>query len=76
MGDVFRIPDFDLKPAQILENVPSPVLAKLLTRIGQIANRYWPNRQPVLTKSPTGIGQTWGVFELLELDFGYRGVAL
>ena len=76
MGDVFRIPDFDLKPAQILENVPSPVLAKSLTRIGQIANRYWPNRQPVLTKSPTSIGQTWGVFELLELDFGYRGVAL
>ena len=37
---VFRIPDFDLKPAQILENVPSPVLAKLPTRIYQIANRY------------------------------------
>ena len=33
----FRIPDFDLKPAQILENVPC---------IGEIANRYWPNRQP------------------------------
>ena len=36
---VFRIPDFDLKPAQILENVPSPVLAKLPTGIGQTANQ-------------------------------------
>ena len=34
------IPDFDLKPDQILENVPSPVLAKSPTGIGQIANRY------------------------------------
>ena len=53
----FRFPDFDLKPAQILENVPSPVLAKSPAGIGEIANWYWPNRQPVLTKSPTGIGQ-------------------
>ena len=37
---VFRIPDFDLKPAPILENVPSPVLAKSPTGIGQNANQY------------------------------------
>merc|ERR1711911_36230 len=54
---VFRIFDFDLKPARIFENVPSPVLAKSPTGIGQFVNRYWPNRQPVLAKSPTGIGQ-------------------
>ena len=54
---VFRIFDFDLEPAQIFENVPSPVLAKSPTGIGQFVNRYWPNRQPVLAKSPTGIGQ-------------------
>ena len=54
---VFRIFDFDLEPAQIFENVPSPVLAKSPTGIGQFANRYWPIRQPVLTKSSTGIGQ-------------------
>ena len=54
---VFRIFDFDLEPAQIFENVPSPVLAKSPTGIGQFANRYWPIRQPVLAKSPTGIGQ-------------------
>ena len=54
---VFRIPGFDLKPAQILENVPSPVLAKSPTGIGQNANRYWPNRQPVLAKSPTCIDE-------------------
>ena len=54
---VFRIFDFDLEPAQIFENVPSPVLAKSPTGIGQFVNRYWPNRQPVLAKSPTGIDQ-------------------
>ena len=54
---VFRIFDFDVEPAQIFENVPSPVLAKSPTGIGQFANRYWPIRQPVLTKSSTGIGQ-------------------
>ena len=45
---VFRIFDFDLEPAQIFENVPSPVLAKSPTGIGQFANWYWPNHQPVL----------------------------
>ena len=54
---VLRIPDFDLKPAQILENAPSPVLAKSPTSIGQNANRYWPNRQPILAKLPTGIDE-------------------
>ena len=54
---VFRIPDFDLKPAQILENVPSPVLANSPTGLGQITNPYWPNCQPVLAKSPTDIVQ-------------------
>ena len=51
------IPDFNRKPAHILENVPSPVLAKSPTGIGQIANQYWQNRQLVLAKLPTGIGQ-------------------
>ena len=54
---VFRIFDFDLEPAQIFENVPSPVLAKSPTGIGQFANRYWPIRQPVLANSPTGIDE-------------------
>ena len=54
---VFRIFDFDLEPAQIFENVPSPVLAKSPTGIGQFANWYWPICQPVLAKSPTGIDQ-------------------
>ena len=61
---VFRIPDFDLKPAQILENVPSPVLAKSSIGIGQmaygywqIAYQYWQNCLLVLAKSPAGIGK-------------------
>ena len=32
---VFRIPDFDLKPAQILENVPSPI------PVGDLAITGW-----------------------------------
>ena len=47
--NIFRIFDFDLKPAQISENVPSlvliksytGVLAKSSTDIGQIIYRYW-----------------------------------
>ena len=54
---VFRILDFDLKPAQILENIPSLVLAKSSTSIGQIVYRYWPNCLLVLAKSPNSIGQ-------------------
>ena len=37
---VLRNPDFDLKSAQILENVPLPVLAKTSDGIGQIADQY------------------------------------
>ena len=37
---VFRIPGFDLKPAQILENVPSPVLTTLPTGIGEFDITY------------------------------------
>ena len=36
---VFRLPDFDLKPVKILENVPSPVFTNSPTGIGQNANR-------------------------------------
>ena len=54
---VFRIPDFDLKPAKILENVPLPVLAKSPTGIGQNVNQYWSNRRPLLAKTPTSIDQ-------------------
>ena len=56
LGIILRTPGFDLEPAQISENVPSPVLAKSPTGIDQIANQYWPNRQPVLAKLPSGIG--------------------
>ena len=56
-GHFCRILDFDLKPAQILENVPLTVLAKLSTGIDQIVYRYWPKRIPVLAKSYTAVGQ-------------------
>ena len=72
---VFRIFDFDLEPAQIFENVPSPVLAKSPTGIGQFANRYWPIRQPVLTKSSTGIGQFanryWRIWQYIHINNAY-----
>ena len=48
---IFRIFDFDLKPAQIFENVPSPVLTKSYTGIDKIVYQYCPNRIPVLAKS-------------------------
>ena len=64
---VFRNPDFDLKPAQILENVPSPVLAKSPTGIGKIAYRYKPNRLRVFAKSPTGIGHIVPVLTSLTI---------
>ena len=35
----FRIFHFDLKPAQIFENVPSPVFTKSFTNIDKIV--YW-----------------------------------
>ena len=37
---VFKILNFDLKPSQILENVPSLVLVKSSTGIIQIVYRY------------------------------------
>ena len=32
-------------------------ILKSPTGIGQIANQYWPNRQPVLAKLQTGIDE-------------------
>ena len=52
---VFRVLDFDLKPAQIFENVPSPVLAKSYTGIGEIVYLFWPNHILVMVKSYTAI---------------------
>merc|ERR1711928_259397 len=63
---VFRILDFDLEPAQIFENVPSPVLAKSPTGIGQFANRYWPIRQPVLIKSYAISCPDFLIFEIIS----------
>ena len=65
---VYRIPDFDLKTTQTLENVPSLVLTKSPTGIGQITNWYWPKYQPVLAKSPTSIGQSTNQTLIIQFD--------
>ena len=63
---MFRILDFDLKPAQILEiwimdiliaNIlkSSTSIIKIFTGIGQIIYQYWQNCLPVLAKSSTSI---------------------
>ena len=48
-------------PNTIESKCPHKVMANLFKmyhrRHSEIANRYWPIRQPVLTNSPTGIGQ-------------------
>ena len=71
---MFLESDFDLKPAQILK--------MYLAGIGQNANRYLPNRQAVLTKSPTGIDQIangigqmanryWRIWQYIHINYAY-----
>ena len=47
---VFRIFDFDLKPAQIFENVPLPVLTKSYSGNDEIVYLYRRNTQVSLER--------------------------